>query len=416
MPDLVVTDVSAPASGFDTANILVSWTDENNGTATAVGPWLDNVYAATDAQGDNPTLLGSFLHSGSLAVGASVPLTNEVTLPKTPGTYWLVVTTNASGAVAEGPGSSNDTTIAATPILVALSPLPDLIVQSKSIIPPPNAVPSGSSVPITFVVTNVGGGPTSVPVWQDYVILSQDPTLGQTYDGTNDTFLINQPVVVGFNNPSYLDEGQSYQQTVDVTLPVNAQGTWYVYVVPDGTGNHNPSRMPEASRSDKLAISAGFNVVLSPPADLAVTGVQAPVGGGFSGQPLNLTWTVANNGTGPTSTATWTDAVYMSGSATLGNNATLLGTFTHLGTLTPGSSYTTTQSVDLPVGVSGSFYFFVKTNASGKVFENGATANNVGVTTTADTVNLTPPPDLTISAISPAGAAPAIRASPFLTP
>ena len=58
-------------------------------------------------------------------------------------------------------------------------------------------------------------------------------------------------------------------------------------------------------------LSAGFSVTLSPPPDLAVTGVQAPAQN-FSGQPMQLSWTVANNGTGPTVASTWTDAVYMS--------------------------------------------------------------------------------------------------------
>ena len=69
--------------------------------------------------------------------------------------------------------------------------------------------------------------------------------------------------------------------------------------------------MPEASRTDKLAISAGFSVTLSPPPDLAVSGVQAPAQD-FSGQPMKVSWTVANNGTGPTVASAWTDAVYMS--------------------------------------------------------------------------------------------------------
>jgi len=102
-----------------------------------------------------------------------------------------------------------------------------------------------------------------VPVWQDWIILSQDATLGQSYQGQlngtgpgGDQTLNNQPVVVGAQNPTYLALGDSYQQTVNVSLPISAQGPWYVYVVPDGTGAHHRFAMPEASRTDKLAISA----------------------------------------------------------------------------------------------------------------------------------------------------------------
>ena len=49
-PELQVKSVSGPASSFTSQNVLVNWTDTNNGTATATGAWVDNVYAATDAK------------------------------------------------------------------------------------------------------------------------------------------------------------------------------------------------------------------------------------------------------------------------------------------------------------------------------------------------------------------------------
>ncbi len=47
-PDLQVAGVSGPASGFNSQAVLVSWTDQNEGTNLATGPWVDDVYAATD--------------------------------------------------------------------------------------------------------------------------------------------------------------------------------------------------------------------------------------------------------------------------------------------------------------------------------------------------------------------------------
>ncbi len=111
--DLQVANISGPSTGFGGQAALVSWTDENEGTYTATGPWVDNVYAATDAQGDNPTLLGSFEFDGTLGAGASVQLTQQVNLPANPGTYWFMVTTNATQSVQEGPNFGNDTTVAA---------------------------------------------------------------------------------------------------------------------------------------------------------------------------------------------------------------------------------------------------------------------------------------------------------------
>ena len=182
----------------------------------------------------------------------------------------------------EGGNYGNDTTVAASTRSTSRRvPLPDLVVTS--ITPPANGVFSGNTVPVSFMVKNQGQAPTSVPVWHDWVILSQNPNLAQTYQGQlnatgpgGDQTLNNQPVVVGFSNPSYLGRGNSYQQTSTSPLPIDAQGTWYVYVVPDGTGATIPFAMPEASRTDKLQRSAAFSVTLSPPPDLTVTNVQAP--------------------------------------------------------------------------------------------------------------------------------------------
>src|SRR5262249_53083134 len=144
--------------------------------------------------------------------------------------------------------------------------------------------------------------------------------------------LLNQPVVVPVANPSYLGVGSSYQQTLNVPLPLDAQGTWYVYVTADGTGAHHPSSMHEGAQTNKLLRSAGFSVALTPPPDLTVTSVVAPAQN-FSGQPAGVSWTVANTGTGPTAASTWTDAVYLSTDATLDDGDTLLGTLEHQGVL-----------------------------------------------------------------------------------
>jgi hypothetical protein len=402
-PDLQVTAVSGPSHGYNGQAAVVSWTDQNTGSVAATGSWIDNVYTASDAQGHNPTLLGSFTFTGTLKAGASVQRIQSVILPQVSGTQWFMVTTNATATIAES-NYSNDTSVAGTSINITAAPLPDLVVTS--ITPPPNGVLSGNSVPVSFVVKNQGQAPTSVPQWQDWVILSQDPNLGQAYQGQlngigpgGDQLLNNQPIILGFNNPSYLAVGDSYQQNVSVPLPINAQGTWYVYVVPDGTGAHHPFAMPEVSRADKLKISTAFSITLSPPPDLAVSGVTAP-SQPFSGQPINVGWTVTNNGTGPTAAQAWTDAVYMSAHSTLDGSAILLGKFPHQGALASGASYSSDPSVTLPIGVYGQFYFLVQTDFSGQVFENGATGNNVAATTSAETINLTPPPDLVVSSIS----------------
>ncbi len=288
--------------------------------------------------------------------------------------------------------------------------LPDLIVAPGSIVPPPSAV-TGTTVPITFQITNQGTEPT-YSVWQDVVILSQNPNLVSQYDGIDDGVLFNNNVVEAFPNVSLLNPGQSYTQNVSVALPISAQvdatDTWYVYVVPDGTGSHFEPHMAEASRTDKIARSAAFTVTLSPLPSLAVTTVIAPADS-FSGQSITVGWTVANNGTVATSVDSWADAVYMSTSNSSLTGATLLGTFAHIGVLTAGGSYTNSQEVTLPltmpgsptVLLSGSYYFLVEADIAGLVYENPLTKNNLGATNNAKTVLPAGTPALTVSTVTP---------------
>ncbi|HVX64219.1 MAG TPA: CARDB domain-containing protein, partial [Pirellulales bacterium] len=47
LPDLAPTNIVVPASGLTGQGFNVSWTDQNNGTATAEGPWKDYVWIST---------------------------------------------------------------------------------------------------------------------------------------------------------------------------------------------------------------------------------------------------------------------------------------------------------------------------------------------------------------------------------
>jgi RHS repeat-associated protein len=400
-PDLVVSNIVNPATGETDQLTNVSWTDSNEGNVGIMNGWDDQVYASPDGKLSDSVLLGDFPEDGTLAAGTSASIVQLVALPGTAGTYSIIVVTNANGAINEGPNAGNDTTISTTTIKVIAEPLADLIVSS--ITPPPDGVFSSQTVAVTYTVDNIGDAPTSAAVWQDVVILSQDPSL--TYNGglghDDDESLYDQPVLDYFNNPSHLGVGQSYQNTVDVTLPVTAEGPWYVYVLANGLGYiHHPS-LTESTRANNLMVSAAFNVKLTPAPALDVSSVVAP-SQAFSGQPLTVNWAVTDDGAGPTTATSWTDEVFMSPTPTFDSSTAItLGKFTHDGALTAGGSYSQSQSVTLPVAISGSYYFIVQTDVNGQVFQNGDTLGNIGVESSATNVNLTPPADLTVKAVVP---------------
>ena len=205
----------------------MSWIDSNTGTAAAVGPWTDYIYLASDAQGDNAVFVGKAVYPDTLHAGQqSVQLTQPIELPSTPGTYYLEVVADASG-VNEGPNAANATTVDAAPITVYQEPLPDLVVSS--ITPLGSGILSGTTVPVTYTVTNQGDAPTNAAQWLDAIFISQSPSLVLA-GGSNE--ILDQPlgVPVFAANPSYLLPGQSYTQTVNVPIPVSVSGMYYYYV------------------------------------------------------------------------------------------------------------------------------------------------------------------------------------------
>ena len=114
-PDLMVSNVSAPAAVIPGQQATVSWSLANNGTAAAIGQWTEQVLLATDAAGDNQTLLEALPYAGQLGAGQEVSRSVTVQIPNEPaGNYWLVISENPFGEVFET-NTSNNIAIATQP-------------------------------------------------------------------------------------------------------------------------------------------------------------------------------------------------------------------------------------------------------------------------------------------------------------
>ena len=115
-------------------------------------------------------------------------------------------------------------------------------------------------------------------------------------------------------------------------------------------------------------------------ADLVVSNLVVQSTAPHSGDTIPVTWTVTNQGTRNTRVSTWYDGVYLSPNPSLDpNQAIFLGEFIHFGALNIGSSYTETQSVTLPYGISGNYYLlvFVDDNRITQAIKGPATCWNI---------------------------------------
>ena len=391
LPDLVIEAVMVPLQGIAGEQVQVSWTVTNNGGQTASGTWTDHI--RFHDQFNAPIGAGLFLpFTGTLAPGESITRIQNVALPTTPGTYRLVVTTDVLGQLAEGFLGEQNNTTQSDELTVLAAPLPpDLVVTN--IVAPSDGVFSGTVVEISFTVTNQGESPTQAPVWTDYVFLASDPDV--TYRPQfNRLDNIDLYELTGFINPSYLNPGESYVQTVEIQIPIDAVGPYYVYVFPNGLGVHFFAPMPEADYTNNLARSEAFSVTLTPPADLQVTTIQAPALA-LSGQPITVNWQVANLGASATAAQTWFDAVYLSTDTAIDATDYLLGYVVRNGSLDVDESYAASLTALLPDGISGPYHVLVHTDAFEDVFEQVFDLNNV-LAASPTNVLLTPPPDLEV--------------------
>ncbi|NCT62651.1 MAG: hypothetical protein GPJ03_06150, partial [Microcystis aeruginosa G13-01] len=429
LPDLVVSNIVAPTNTQSGKSIEITWTLKNQGNADASGTWTDYVYLSNDATIGNDQFLGSFSFTGAITVGSSVDRTQSIFLPLTlSGERRIIIQTNGNNGLKERPGrESNNTTIDDVPITI-VSNLANL--EVSSVLPPATAFSSQETV-VEWIVTNTGVGATNASIWYDQVWLSLDDKLDPS-----DVYLGQA------KNASFLNPNESYRNSLAVTLPQGIQGNYRFLVRTDFSSSGNRSSagpVIESNENDNVGASSATQINLTPSPDLQITAVSTPTQT-FSGQPMLLTWTVTNKGQGRTllsnriidsginnsdvttevqlsnnnnRSLAWYDKVYMSSDEVLDAGDRYLGQYLRTGNLNPDDSYTANLTVDLPIGVSGDYYFLIQTDANNQIFEGIQEGNNTAYDTPATVVKLTPPPDLEIEFIQSPTQATASRSLSF---
>lgn len=258
--------------------------------------------------------------------------------------------------------------------------LPDLTVANVSA---PASPFSGQSVSVSWRVSNNGTGSTGMDNWFDYIYLSTDPV----YQEELDTYL------GGASNLTALNNGQTYMQTAMALLPQGIQGNYYIIVITD-KGNS----VRESNENNNFSSAFPLVINLTPPPDLKVTSIVVP-NNAFSGQNINLAWTVKNQGTGDIPAGgQFRDFAYLSTSPSLNfNTAILLGEVAN-GPIQADSSRIRNLTAKLPAGIFGDYYIHVYTDRFNSIFEFAFEDNNITVSDTFK-IFLTPPPDLVVSQV-----------------
>ncbi len=402
LPNLVVTNVTAPPTATSGQPIVVDYTVANNGAGpTSTPSWWESVWLSPTPTYDAQTavLLGQRQNVTFLGVGESYTGSVTGTVPLgTSGTRYVLATADGGDAVPETDGTDN--TSASGAVAVALGAVADLVVTQ--VVAPPTAL-SGETVTVSWTVRNDGAGRTDASQWYDAVFLSTDATFdfdvlgGQSIRATDDWLARTQHTGV-------LEADSSYTASLQVTLPPYFGGTRYLIVASDmnaSTDNQSVGERGlvfEDQQEINATAGAATEVTQQLPPDLRVDALTTN-GQPVSGGGLQASFTVGNHGFNATGAGAWTDQLWLSADSLLDVADVLLGSYPQSGNLDLDASYSRNVVVNLPKGISGPRWLIAKLDVYGQLVEY-LESNNVTPLAQPVNVALSPWPNLAPVAVS----------------
>ncbi len=363
LPDAVVYDVIIPTTAFSGQLLSVDWQVKNEGLGqTLAQQWIDAVYLSTDSTLETSVdlYLGGTSNFSALNPQEIYAQSETFTIPNgLDGNYYVIVVTDRFNALLESDDTNNSTTSSA-PMLINLTPPPDLQVTNISVLGN-TTVFSGTTLDLSYTVSNNGTGGTVATFWRDRIYLSLD-TIVNAGDYNLSTI----------NRSAELLENENYSTTKTVTIPNHIFGTYYLLVRTD-LNNHVYEYLYENNNVNQ---SVPLTVTLFPPPDLVPTNMIGPVSANNK-EVVTVNWQVENQGASA-ATTNWLDRVYLSKNPTLIPGEYVEVAYKYQSTdLNISENYSVSRSLIIPPDIGGIYYFILVTDQSNKVAEYAGESNNM---------------------------------------
>jgi len=402
-PDLQVDNIIASTPVVAGSTMSVAFDVINQGAPTSAAVWTDRVYLSLDNKlSYDDTLVFSGINASALGTSELYRTTTPVfVVPKRlRGDMFVIVLTDATGAVDEWPNDNNN--LRAQPLFVEAIPFADLVLSD--VVGPQQAV-EGSEIEVRYTVTNLGSGPTDRDRWSETVWLARDRNRPNPSHGD---------ILLGrFTQDGALAVNAGYDRVVTVKLPGKvATGSYFITPWTDSyaevledtlADNINPDDPNQIDNNNyKARPISVIGLPPPPPAplpDLLLESLAVDAQA-FGGGPFTVTWTTRNAGLGDRQGG-WVDYILLSdqplsdpfrpGWDTWALNP--LGGYSQ-GGLHAGETRTTSVTFDLSPPVEGMFVTVV-VDAHRRVAETDESNNVRG----ADTDVSIRPADLVISGV-----------------
>ena len=356
-PDLVVSSISysQKLTESDERVLTVSWTVTNIGnTMEHQSSWRDDVYLST---------LATFIANETIAIGYSNVINHTLTSNQqystsitavlntdVTGHQYVFVLTDSSKELIELNGEYNNFKRSPDTIALIPPPIPRLRVTIDSS-HYPASLTSGSTLTVTYNVTNIGERSVSLSSWTDRIYLS--PQSGIDRETILETGLYLGEVI----NNQHLDIGQAYSVSTELSLPYGINQFLYVIVVVDINENLGEPAMIGDMQFLHDVSSLSFLVKNGPLPDLTVSPLITSTSY-LSGEPTTLHFCVTNVGENTVS-GLWYDTIYLSRNNVLDGLDKRLITVPNNKSLAMQASYNHSIDVFIPFDLPSSEYYLL---------------------------------------------------------
>jgi subtilase family serine protease len=349
-PDLLVSSLTVPAGIESGAVVSLSDTIKNGGGGPA-GASTARFYFSTNGGIDASDQVLASRPVPALAAGASSSGVTSVTVPAgtPPGTYYILLQADAGLQVVETKETNN---VASAQVQIGA----DFTFVSMSV--PSPATGAGSTVSVSDVVRNAGGGEGPASTIRFY--LSPDAALDAT------------DVVLGSRAVPVLAAGLTNGATTPLVIPpATTTGTWYLVALADA--DHVATETSETNNTRTITVRVGPDLTVS---SVGAVGTLAP------GSSFFVTDTTRNAGGGAAPATT--TRFYLSANAVLDAGDVDLGARA-VPVLAGGATHVGVTSLTVPVGTApGRYYLVAQADGAAAVPEVYETNNTYARIVTVD--------------------------------
>lgn len=365
--DLDVTAANVSVGNIGSGQSLqVEWLVKNQGpVSTPALFWEDAVFLSSDPVWDPADMeLGTQVRFGALSAGDTYFAESDISIPNgLSGPYYLIAVADKEGINPDFDTTNNfrvvqiGTQTDTTPITVTPTPPPDLELTWLN---PSIQLTAGQPFEVVYKVENNGVGPVEGANWLDFLLLSTDQTPGEN-DLALGSLLKNQ----------VLEVGESYMDTLSVTIPITYTGNYLLILLTDAG-----DQVYENNQEANNVIANPVLVNQAAPADLVISDVTAP-STAASGEEVTVSWVLNNQGLNAALGSMQT-AVYLSKDTIRDAEDIVFGTSATFLNLGPDEEIF--QSLTAPlnsVSMKG-YYLLVEADISNNINESADT-NNTGI-------------------------------------